>query len=102
MSASLVTEDLAGALRALAAGAIVLSATFFGAVYYTWAVLTPIPWLKYLALANPLDYISEGLRGALTVGVPHMNLWLVVAAMSVFILALGVVGIRGFRRRVID
>ena len=86
----------------LAFGAIVLPVTFFGAVYYPWAALTPIPWLKYLALANPLVYINEGLRGALTVGVPHMSLWLVVAAMSGFILALGVVGIRGFRRRVID
>lgn len=86
----------------LAFGTIVLPVTFFGAVYYPWAALTPIPWLKYLALANPLVYISEGLRGALTVGVPHMNLWLVAAAMSGFILALGAVGIRGFRRRVID
>jgi ABC-2 type transport system permease protein len=86
----------------IAFGAIVLPVTFFGAVYYPWAALTPIPWLKYLALANPLVYISEGLRGALTVEVPHMNLWLVVAAMSGFILALGVVGIRGFRNRVID
>ena len=86
----------------LAFGAIVLPVTFLGAVYYPWAALTPIPWLKYLALANPLVYINEGLRGALTVGVPHMNLWLVVAAMSGFILTLGAVGIRGFRRRVID
>jgi ABC-2 type transport system permease protein len=86
----------------LAFGAIVLPVTFFGAVYYPWTALTPIPWLKYLALANPLVYISEGLRAALTVGVPHMNLWLVVAAMSGFILALGTVGIRGFRRRVIE
>ena len=86
----------------LAFGVIVLPVTFLGAVYYPWAALTPIPWLKYLALANPLVYISEGLRGTLTVGVPHMNLWLVGAAMSGFILTLGAVGIRGFRRRVID
>ena len=86
----------------LAFGAIVLPVTFLGAVYYPWAALTPIPWLKYLALVNPLVYISEGLRGALTVGVPHMNLRLVAAAMSGFILALGAIGIRGFRHRVID
>jgi len=86
----------------LAFGAIVVPVTFLGAVYYPWEALTPIPWLKYLALANPLVYISEGLRGALTVGVPHMNLWLVAAAMLGFILALGAVGIRGFRSRVID
>jgi ABC-2 type transport system permease protein len=86
----------------LAFGAIVVPVTFLGAVYYPWAALTPIPWLKYLMLANPLVYISEGLRGALTVGVPHLNLWLVASAMSGFILALGAAGIRGFRRRVID
>jgi len=86
----------------LAFGAIVLPVTFLGAVYYPWAALTPIPWLKYLALANPLVYISEGLRGALTAGVPHISLWLVIVGMSGFILALGAVGIRGFRRRVID
>jgi hypothetical protein len=31
-----------------------------------------------------------------------MNLWLVLAAMTASIVALGVVGIRGFRRRAID
>jgi ABC-2 type transport system permease protein len=85
----------------LAFGAIVLPVTFLGAVYYPWAALTPIPWLKAVVLANPLVYISEGLRGALTAGVPHMNLWLVAAAMSGFILTLCAVGVRGFRRRVI-
>jgi ABC-2 type transport system permease protein len=86
----------------LAFSAIVLPVTFLGAVYYPWAALTPMPWLKVLALANPLVYISEGLRAALTVGVPHMRLWLVAAAMAGFVLALGAVAIRGFRRRVID
>jgi ABC-2 type transport system permease protein len=86
----------------LAFGAIVLPITFLGAVYYPLAVLTPIPWLKSVALANPLVYISEGLRGALTVGVPHMSLWVVGGAMTAFIVALGAIGVRGFRRRVID
>ena len=86
----------------LAFGAIVLPITFLGAVYYPWTALTPIPWLKALVLANPLVYISEGLRGALTTGVPHMNPWLVATAMSGFILTLGAVGIRSFHRRVID
>jgi ABC-2 type transport system permease protein len=86
----------------LAFGAIVLPITFLGAVYYPWVVLTPIPWLKGLALANPLVYISEGLRGALTVGIPHMNLWLVGTAMIALIVVLGTIGMRGFRRRVID
>jgi ABC-2 type transport system permease protein len=86
----------------LAFGAIVLPITFLGAVYYPWAALGPIPWLKGIALVNPLVYISEGLRGALTSDVPHMDLWLVLAAMTASIVLLGLVGIRGFRRRVID
>jgi ABC-2 type transport system permease protein len=86
----------------LAFGAVVLPVTFLGAVYYPWAALDPIPWLKVVVLANPLVYISEGLRGALTTGVPHMSLWLVATVMSGFIVALGAIGIRGFRRRVID
>jgi ABC-2 type transport system permease protein len=86
----------------LAFGAIILPITFLGAVYYPWAALSPIPWLKGLALTNPLVYVSEGLRGGLTEGVPHMKLVLVITAMGAFIVALGVVGIRGFRRRVID
>jgi hypothetical protein len=68
----------------------------------------PVIWVQDLTkvyrggitAVDGLD-LSVG-RGALTVGVPHMNLWLVAAAMSGFILALGVVGTRGFRRRVID
>ena len=42
---------------------IVLPITFLGAVYYPWALLTPIRGLKVLTLANRLVYISEGLRG---------------------------------------
>jgi ABC-2 type transport system permease protein len=86
----------------LAFGVIVLPITFLGAVYYPWAALGSIPWLKGLALINPLVYTSEGLRAALTESVPHMELWLVFAAMSASIAVLGAVGVQGFRRRVID
>jgi ABC-2 type transport system permease protein len=86
----------------LAFGALVLPATFLGAVYYPWAALTPIPWLKAAVLANPLVYVSEGMRAGLTAGGPHMSLGVVLAAMSAFTFALGGVALRGFRRRVVD
>ncbi len=41
---------------------VVLPLTFLGCIYYPWATLTPILWLKVLVLVNPMVYMSEGLR----------------------------------------
>jgi ABC-2 type transport system permease protein len=54
---------------------IILPVTFLGCVYHPWAALSPIPWLKYLVLANPLVYMSEGLRASLTPQLGHMPAW---------------------------
>ena len=51
---------------------LVIPMTFLGAVYYPWKSLTPLPWLKWSVLVNPLIYVSEGMRLSLTNGVPHM------------------------------
>ena len=51
---------------------VVLPLTFLGCVYYPWATLSPIPWLQYLVLLNPLVYMTEGLRASLTPQLPHM------------------------------
>ncbi|SHE81368.1 ABC-2 type transport system permease protein [Ferrithrix thermotolerans DSM 19514] len=80
---------------------IVLPITFLGAVYYPWASLTPISWLKDVVLVNPLVYINEGLRAALTTGVPHMEIGYVYLALIVFALVLGYVSIKGLNRRVV-
>lgn len=82
--------------------AILLPLTFLGAVYYPWAQLTPIPWLKYAVLVNPLVYMSEGFRAALLDGVPHMSVPAVYAALFGFSVVLMVVGIKGFNRRVLS
>jgi len=84
---------------------IVLPLTFLGAVYYSWSALGPVKvfgfsWLEYLVLANPLVYISEGFRAALTPG-PHMSLWAVYGALAGFAALLTWQGIEGFRRRVV-
>lgn len=81
---------------------IVLPITFLGAVYYPWAALTPIEWLKIAVLINPLIYINEGLRAALTRGVPHMALGYVYLALVVFTLVLLVVSTKGLRRRIVS
>ena len=87
-------------------GIIVLPLTFLGAVYYSWSTLGPVKafgvsWLKYLVLLNPLVYISEGFRAALTRG-PHMSLWGVYGALLLFAAVLTWQGLEGFRARVVS
>jgi ABC-2 type transport system permease protein len=79
---------------------IVLPMTFLGAIYYPWSVLGSIRWLQVVVLVNPLIYISEGMRAALT-PTAHMSLWAVYPAMVGFTLLLGFIGLRGFRKRVL-
>ncbi len=75
---------------------------FLGCVYYPWASLSAIPWLQVLVLANPLVYMSEGLRIALTPGVPHMAPLASAGMLAVLGALLTTLGVRSFRRRVVD
>jgi ABC-2 type transport system permease protein len=80
---------------------IVIPLTFLGATYYPWARLTPILWLKWLVLLNPLVYMSEAFRAALTPQIPHMPVGLIYLALVSFGVALGWWGIDGFKGRVL-
>jgi ABC-2 type transport system permease protein len=81
---------------------LVIPMTFLGAVYYPWARLSPIAWLKWAVLINPLMYMSEGFRAALTKGVPHMSLGWIFLTMTGYTVLLAWAGIKGFRKRVIQ
>ncbi len=81
---------------------IVVPITFLGCVYYPWAGLSRIPWLQIAVLFNPIVYISEGLRAAVTPGVEHMPVWAILLALTFFLVLLGRFGIRGFLKRVIS
>ncbi|HWJ22748.1 MAG TPA: hypothetical protein VNS52_10395, partial [Gemmatimonadaceae bacterium] len=74
---------------------------FFGCTYYPWRGLDAVPVVKYLVLLNPLVYVAEGLRGALTPSLPHMPLAAVCGALVVISAGLWVLGIRSFMRRAI-
>lgn len=80
---------------------VVLPLTFLGAVYYPWAALEAIPWLQALVLLNPLVYVSEGLRAALTPSIETMPTGAFLAALTVSLLVLTTLGLRGFARRTI-
>ena len=86
---------------ALMFGIIVVPVTFFGCVYYPWAAMYKVRWLQILVLINPLVYMSEGLRTALTPGIPHMPAWVAFIALLIGLGILGTVGIRGFLKRVL-
>jgi ABC-2 type transport system permease protein len=79
---------------------IVIPVTFLGCVYYPWQMLAPLPVLRYAVLVNPVVYISEGLRGALTPQVPHMHPAVFLAAMIVLLVLLGRLSVGLFLRRV--
>lgn len=81
---------------------LVIPMTFLGAVYYPWQSLTPLPWLKWSVLVNPLIYVSEGMRLSLTKGVPHMPTAAVYAAIVVFTAVFLKLGIDGFKKRVLS
>jgi ABC-2 type transport system permease protein len=86
-------------------GIIILPLTFLGGTYYAWTALAPVTvggfhWLQILVLVNPLIYINEGFRAALTSS-PHMSLWAVYPALLGFCALFLWTGTSGFRRRVV-
>jgi ABC-2 type transport system permease protein len=82
-------------------GVVVIPITFLGCVYYPWAALTHIRWLQVGVLINPIVYMSEGLRAALTPALPHMNPILILGMLVASLCLLTWLGIKGFLRRVI-
>jgi ABC-2 type transport system permease protein len=82
-------------------GTVVMPITFLGCVYYPWARLDTMPILQHAILINPIVYMSEGLRAALTPALPHMSPLLVLTMLSFSLVLLTWFGIRGFLRRVI-
>lgn len=80
---------------------VVTPLVFLGCIYYPWALLAPVRWLQIVSLANPLVYVSEGLRQALTPTVPHMPAWAFLTALLVSAVVFTAWGVQGFKKRVI-
>jgi len=81
-------------------GVVVLPITFLGCIYYPWAALAPIKWLQIGVLANPLVYVTEGFRAALT-NSPTMSLWAIYPMLILLTVLFTVIALRNFRKRVI-
>lgn len=80
---------------------VLLPLTMLGGLFYPWAALDSVPWLQVAVLVNPLIYMSEGLRAGLVTGVPHMPLLAVYLPLVGFVAVFTLLGIRGFRHRVL-
>jgi ABC-2 type transport system permease protein len=81
---------------------VVVPITFLGCVYYPWALLHSIRWLQLLVLVNPLVYMSEALRAALTPDLPHMSPIMSLGALAIATTILGTIGVRAFVRRTLS
>lgn len=75
---------------------------FTGSSQYPWLSLSHIRWFQVISAANPLTYVSEGLRGSLEPGVPHLASWLCLVVLACFLVALTGIGMAGFRRRALS
>jgi ABC-2 type transport system permease protein len=80
---------------------IIAPMIFFGCAYYPWRGLDAVPVVKYAVLVNPLVYVAEGLRGALTPSLPHMPLGVVCGALLLIATVMWVMGMRSFMKRAI-
>jgi ABC-2 type transport system permease protein len=86
-------------------GVVILPMTFLGGTYYAWTTLAPVKvfgwsWLQTIVLLNPLIYVTEGFRAALTLS-PHMPLFVIYPVLVGLCALFLWLGIQGFRKRVV-
>jgi ABC-2 type transport system permease protein len=76
---------------------------FTGATQYPWPSLAQhLRWFQVLSAANPITYVSEGMRAALVPTIPHIPGWVCLLALAGSLALFGTLGMIGFRRRAID
>jgi ABC-2 type transport system permease protein len=80
---------------------LLLPLSLLGCVYYPWIALHAIPALQIGVLINPVVYMSEGMRAALSPQVPHMPLWAVYGLLLAALAVMLWIGLRSFGKRVL-
>ncbi len=92
-----VEPRMSGLLFAVILGPLML----FGCAYYPWSALSALGPVQYLFLLNPLVFMSEALRYAVTPDVPRMPLPLLLSGLLGFLLLFTAWGARSFERKTI-
>jgi ABC-2 type transport system permease protein len=92
-----VQPRFSGLLFAVVLGPMML----FGCAYYPWASLSAIGPVQYLFLLNPLTFVSEAMRLAVTPNTPHMPVPLLMTGLAAFLALFTATGARAFEKRTI-
>jgi ABC-2 type transport system permease protein len=79
---------------------IMFPAMMLGCVYFRWTSLAHIRWLQIAVLVNPMVYLNEGLRAALTPQLSHMPVWAFLIALLGGSALFCTLALRSFVRRV--
>ncbi len=74
---------------------------FTGCSQYPWPSLSRLEWFQVVTAANPMTYVSEGLRAAMIPSVPHIRPWICIVVLVGSLVVLMSIGRRGFYRRTI-
>lgn len=83
--------------------ALVLTPLLFtGCSQYPWPSLDRLRWFQVVTALNPLTYVSEATRAALTPQVDHIAPWICLLVLLAALAGFGALGIRGFDRRALD
>jgi ABC-2 type transport system permease protein len=94
---SQVQPRFSGLLFAVILGPMML----FGCAYYPWMGLSVIGPFQFVFLLNPLVFMSEAMRLAVTPDIPHMPVPLLLGGAAVFTALFTLLGARAFERRTI-
>jgi len=100
---TLVKPEQIGLMFAL----ILTPLLFTGCVQYPWGSLDVLRWFQIVTLFNPITYASEGLRYAMVPKfhghtITTLALGWIILSLSATIIAFLAIGIRAFRRRVVN
>jgi ABC-2 type transport system permease protein len=74
----------------------------FGCAYYPWRGLDAIPTMKWAVLINPLVYVAEGMRAAITPATPHMPLLAIAVALLLVNVIFIFLGLKTFMKRAVS
>jgi ABC-2 type transport system permease protein len=94
---SRVQPRMSGLLFAVLLGPMML----FGCAYYSWMSLAKLGIVRWILLANPLVFLSESMRWAVTPEVEHMPIPLLIGGLAFYLVLLTWFGAKGFLKRTI-
>ena len=94
---SLVQPRLSGLLFAVVLGPMML----FGCAYYPFTSLSVIGPVRFVFLLNPLVFMSESMRLAVTPDVPHMPIGLLLAGLLGYLAFFCWSGSRAFEKKTV-